>query len=302
MLDSDQALNLLHHWSWQVLGKGDEQTWPTDWKLWCGIVGYSAVWYRWLRYGYDRDFRLKAIHVLSLDLIILHLVQYNDRAGMGLSLLLILVQNLGSAKIFYSDKDLLKTGKLHVDTTYNKISDSRLQAGFVFLGQLMFLVFYVHAVAKGLKAPEDVERYEYLHWVAGYVAVQMSLYFNRGHDSQLGQVMDVGSAVYIWKNIDQLQFSYVMFGGDMSAPFTLSRANWAARCTMNFIVNMTFRDIIAFTVPILLMGFHDPLNCVVYSVGVNFIATMDDCEDSIYFLSRRPDSEDLESSESCESS
>ena len=36
------------------------------------------------------------------------------------------------------------------------------------------------------------------------------------------------------------------------------------------------------------MHFHNPIDCVIYSVAVNFIVTMDDISDTVYKAARDP--------------
>ena len=67
-----------------------------------------------------------------------------------------------------------------------------------------------------------------------------------------------------------------VFAMGLAKVLSLTRAELITRGFFGFVVNTMFRDILAFTIPILLCKFTDPLNFVVYCVGVNFIVTIDD--------------------------
>mmetsp|Transcript_123825 Transcript_123825/g.219461 ORF Transcript_123825/g.219461 Transcript_123825/m.219461 type:complete len:350 (+) Transcript_123825:94-1143(+) len=283
-------------WASRVLGIDEHQKWYSDWKIWCGLAGYVMVWFKWLCYGYERKYHIKGVFVFSVNLLILHLVEFYQYTGFVMMLLMITVQNLMSAKVFYRDVDLMERQMFIADCIYSAVSYPLLQACFVFLGQLLFIGFYFYTLWNGLEDIKETGKSNYFFWMAGYIAVQMTLYFNRGKDSELGHVMDVRGCVYIWKNRRQLLFSYVERKGKPSEPFRLSAFYWTACCIMNFMVNMIIRDVIAFTVPVLLMSFHDPLNCIVYSIGFHFIATMDDCSDITYFLTWQEENKGLEDS------
>mmetsp|Transcript_123824 Transcript_123824/g.219460 ORF Transcript_123824/g.219460 Transcript_123824/m.219460 type:complete len:359 (+) Transcript_123824:94-1170(+) len=276
-------------WASRVLGIDEHQKWYSDWKIWCGLAGYVMVWFKWLCYGYERKYHIKGVFVFSVNLLILHLVEFYQYTGFVMMLLMITVQNLMSAKVFYRDVDLMERQMFIADCIYSAVSYPLLQACFVFLGQLLFIGFYFYTLWNGLEDIKETGKSNYFFWMAGYIAVQMTLYFNRGKDSQIGTVMDVSSSIYILKNIRQLRFSWTTFTGQKSPVFKITRAHWSVRCFMNFVANMLIRDLIAYTVPVLLMSFQRPLNCVIYSVAVNFIATMDDVGDMAYDLTWHDD-------------
>jgi len=288
-------LIICEEWADRLLGSRSQQSWYSDWKIYIGTIIFCTVWSKWIFVGNQGRYHTKALHVFGFNLIILHLLQYNPKHGFTLMLLLIISQNLLAVVSGYREKvNMMKV--FVADTIYSAPSESFLQVCLVFLGQLMFTGFYFYALWKGFKEMRTAGKSNYFFWFAAYIAVQLTLYFNRGKDSELGHVMDVRGCVYIWKNRRQLLFSYVERKGKPSEPFRLSAFYWTACCIMNFMVNMIIRDVIAFTVPVLLMSFHDPLNCIVYSIGFHFIATMDDCSDITYFLTWQEENKGLEDS------
>mmetsp|Transcript_100015 Transcript_100015/g.188220 ORF Transcript_100015/g.188220 Transcript_100015/m.188220 type:complete len:354 (+) Transcript_100015:57-1118(+) len=289
--DNDIMLKF-EKWANRAFGIDSHQKWYSDWKIWCGIVVYSAVKCKWLCFKYENKYHIKLLSVFSVNLVVLHMIQFYQNSGLEFTLLLIITHAVVKAKVTYEAKDLMKTGKFTADNIYMAISEPMLEVHVVFLGQLLFIGFYFYALWTGLPKDGQPGKYNYFFWFASYIAVQMTLYFKRGRESQLGHAMDIPSSVYLWNNLSQLQFSSVPSeDGPPTPPFVISPAPYAARCFMNFVANIAIRDLVAFTVPVLLMSFHDPLNCVVYSIGVNFIATMDDLEGRIYTLHWRHDSE-----------
>lgn len=120
--------------------------------------------------------------------------------------------------------------------------------------------------------PQDIT---YLFFIAGWIGVQMTMYMHRGADSALGELWDFGLSYDLLTNVRRLRFARQSPHCITPEFFQMGLISISIRCMMGVIVNFIFRDIVAFTVPLLLMQFHDPLNCVVYAVGVNFIVTMD---------------------------
>merc|ERR1711865_766273 len=66
--------------------------------------------------------------------------------------------------------------------------------------------------------------------------------------------------------------------------FQISKANIIMRGITGFFCNAILRDIMAYTIPLMLMGFSEPMGFVVYCVGVNFICTLDDMSERKYAM------------------
>lgn len=255
---------------------------PMDWKLVFGVACWMGAWIRWLRFGYHARFDVKLIYAFGLDLMILHMVQFHGRTGFGYACFLLFMQDIVLVHTFWQRSDVVKSGVFKADSVYWDLHGPFLQTCFIFAGQTTYALFYVYSLVANM----DPERSTYLFWFVGYVAVQMTLYFNRGENSQLGKLWDIGLSLdLIWTNAKTpLQFSVSWANGLTSEMFIVSTGSLIMRTIMGFLVNMIFRDIVAFTVPLLLMQFESPLNCVVYSVGVNFILTMDAMNEVTFYV------------------
>eukprot|EP00933_Yihiella_yeosuensis_P027459 TRINITY_DN21349_c0_g4_i1.p1 TRINITY_DN21349_c0_g4~~TRINITY_DN21349_c0_g4_i1.p1 ORF type:complete len:301 (+),score=20.22 TRINITY_DN21349_c0_g4_i1:241-1143(+) len=266
-----------------VFGSEEGDLWYQDWKIWIGSAFYFGIWSKWIVGGPDHQFWTKALFCFGLDLVILHVLQYYGEVVMGLVLIVCSTMNgIILAYVMYKPVDLLKDGTFVSQSIYTRISGSKLQATWVFVGQCLFASFYIYSLLQSL----DKEDHEYLFWFAGYVSVQMTLYFARGHDSQLGHIWFVNEALYIFQNTHRLEFSAEEHGKEIPA-FSLAKPEWVLRSIFGFLANMVVRDFVGYSVPLLLMLFHDPLNCVIYSIAVNFIVTMDTAGTMIYKVRER---------------
>lgn len=255
--------------------------WYEDWKLWAGLVGYCSIWTKWLCRGLDWTFESKALQCFSLDLINLHLLQYTER-GILTIFFLLLFQSAIATYAVYAPHDLLKQGSFTSYSTYTRISGSLLQACWIFVGQLLFAWFYLYSLYKSYS---DLDNAEYLFWFAGFVSVQMTMFFARGGDSQLGHTWNVNQAIYVFSNVERL--SFLKDGEQDENCFIIGRWAWLLRSIFGFIVNLLLRDFVGYSVPILLMHFHNPIDCVIYSVAVNFIVTLDDTPPMLYKVLER---------------
>lgn len=254
--------------------------WYEDWKLWVGLVGYCSIWTKWLCRGLDWTFESKAVQCFSLDLINLHLLQYTSR-GILMIFGLLLLQSAASIYAVYSPHDLLKQGSFTSYSTYTRLGGSLVQACWIFMGQLLFAWFYVYSLYSSYS---DIGNAEYLFWFAGFVSVQMTMFFARG-DSQLGHTWNVNQAIYVFSNVYRL--SFLIDGDDEENSFVVGKSAWLLRSIFGFVVNLVLRDFVGYSVPILLMNFHNPIDCVIYSVAVNFIVTLDDTPTQLYKVRER---------------
>jgi len=74
-------------------------------------------------------------------------------------------------------------------------------------------------------------------------------------------------------------------GERLGEAVNISRVDLFMRGILGFWVNAICREIMAYTIPLMLMGFEQPMDFVVYCVGVNFICTLDDMKDKTFQLS-----------------
>lgn len=110
------------------------------------------------------------------------------------------------------------------------------------------------------------------------------MFFARG-DSQLGRTWNVNQAIYVFCNAYRL--SFLIDGDNEENSFIVGKWAWLLRSTFGFVVNLVLRDFVGYSVPILLMNFHNPIDCVIYSVAVNFIVTLDDTPTQLYKVRER---------------
>merc|ERR1719506_2042051 len=120
--------------------------------------------------------------------------------------------------------------------------------------------------------------------------------FNRGSDSVLGNPFPTYDVYRLVVNAEKMT---LRLKDSDDEPFKISKANIVMRGAMGFFCNAILREIMAYTIPLMLMGFAEPMDFVVYCVGVNFICTLDDMSERTFLLEdvtcRRD--EDLEAGE-----
>lgn len=63
------------------------------------------------------------------------------------------------------------------------------------------------------------------------------------------------------------RLSFLIDGDDEENSFVVGKSAWLLRSIFGFVVNLVLRDFVGYSVPILLMNFHNPIDCVIYSVA-----------------------------------
>jgi len=265
--------------------------WPcyADWKLWIGFILWFGVIFKWVRYGYRAVYWVKAVYTLGMNLMLLSFVQHFGTTGIYLCSGPILLQTAISTWLFWKPSDILRSGVFSSMNIYEDIGGPGLQVVFLFLGQLSLLLMYFCALFRAA----DTTTRNYNFWVVSYLAIQMSAFFNRGANSQLGQVWNGSLWLAILQNARQVSFSYSAFGGK-ETHFRVSRWEMVGRGFAGVIVNNMFREALAFTVPIMLMFLSDPFEFVGSCLALNFIVTLDDMEAKEYKVLVESSTLDLE--------
>jgi hypothetical protein len=69
----------------------------------------------------------------------------------------------------------------------------------------------------------------------------------------------------VFSNVYRL--SFLIDGDDEENSFVVGKSAWLLRSIFGFVVNLVLRDFVGYSVPILLMNFHNPIDCVIYSVA-----------------------------------
>jgi len=249
----------------------DSIVWYADWKFLGGLCMWLATWGRWLIYGYNGNYYWKYLYTAGINLLVLHGIQYYGQKGLVAAMIALILQCGGTTYLWWKDSDTLKKGGFQAQSVYQDISKPILQVSTVFVGQMGLITFYLSSIFSTLH-PDSIS---YVFWIASFFCLQMSAFFNRGEDSLLGSTWPTSAWADIIKQANVLEYSVASFDGKQKV-LRVSRPDLVMRMIFGFIVNNGFRELLAFTVPILLCQFNDPLNFVVYCVGVNFIVTIDD--------------------------
>jgi len=268
-------------------------TWWKDWKLWVGLTFWLAVWAKWLIHGYDEVYYQRALHAFGVNIIILHILQYasSTLTGMvGVCMLLIAQTLFGSYWWYASDAPENEMDEFDCDTLYLDLKLPVEQIIILFIAQFGVWWFYMTSILGNF----DFANVNYLFWVWAYLVMQMTMIFNRGADSVLGNAFPVHDVHRIMLNADKAAFALMDENDAPGEKFRLSKANILMRGITGFFCNAILRDIMAYTIPLMLMGFSEPMDFVVYCVGVNFICTLDDMSERKYTMTELKDVGDFE--------
>eukprot|EP00930_Biecheleria_cincta_P026197 TRINITY_DN18500_c0_g1_i1.p1 TRINITY_DN18500_c0_g1~~TRINITY_DN18500_c0_g1_i1.p1 ORF type:complete len:349 (-),score=50.95 TRINITY_DN18500_c0_g1_i1:278-1324(-) len=232
---------------------------------------------------------VEAVYTLGMNLVLLCFVQQFGTAGIYLCFVQILLQTAISTWVFWKPSDMLLSGRFAARNIYEDIGGPGLQVAFLFIGQVSLLLMYFCALFRAAETPTR----NYAYWATSYFAVQMSAFFNRGANSQLGQVWNGSLWLAIVQNVNHVSFSCAAFGGE-EMHFRVSRLEMVGRGLAGIVVNNMFREALAFTVPIMLMFLSSPFEFVGSCLALNFIVTLDDMEAKEYKVSPDRSTMDLE--------
>jgi hypothetical protein len=199
-------------------------------------------------------------------------------------MLLLVMQCAGTTYIWWRNQDVVKNKGFTATSIYQDISLPFLQVCTVFAGQMCLIFFYLSSIFNTLCA----DTMSYVFWLASFFCLQMAAFFNRGSDSLLGTVWNTSEWTDVIRHAQDAEFWALHFGG-VKKPVSATWTQLVFRGLFGFIVNNVFREVLAFTVPILLSSFSNPLDFVVYCVGVNFIVTIDDMSEKKFEVDAIPD-------------
>jgi len=155
----------------------------------------------------------------------------------------------------------------------------------VFVGQVVLMLFYMHALGKQLRSTRSGD-FKYDYWVAAVLAVQFGALFGSSSSAQFGNYFEhFSSWLHVFRRNIYVQGEGI--GGDMVFyKVDVSLADKAVRSVMSFVVNAVFRDFIMFTVPIFLMLAEGPMDVFKDALAVMFLTTIDDVPEKLYVLTR----------------
>lgn len=287
-----------HHQLARVLGKRVE-LWYHDWKLWVGLVFWCALWVKWVRFGYDEVYWERAFFAFGLNIVILHILQYSSSVIMGMFCVNVLlgVQAIAQVGIAFGlNERQSSANEFLCDTLYMDLSLPALQITVLFVSQCCVWWFYMTHIlfnfgggechAWPLETDEGechafLKHVNYSFWLVAYLAMQMTMIMCRGEDSVLGSAFPVHDVHFLYSNCDKITVS---LKDSDNEPFQISRMNIFMRGLTGFFCNAILREIMSYTIPLMLMGFSEPMDFVVYCVGVNFICTIDDMSDRTFLV------------------
>jgi len=255
------------------------EAWWMDWKLWVGVVFWLAVSTKWILCGDDEIYYERAFHAFGINIMILHHLQYaaTIKEGMlGVNFLLSVQTMFQTGVVFYSAKHE-PLEEFECDTLYLDLVLPFEQICVLFMAQVCVWWFYMTSILNNF----DFNDVNYVFWLLAYLTMQMTMIFNRGEDSVLGNPFPVHD---VWQMVKGAGKTQIMLAEEGSDYFTLSKADIVLRGIMGFWCNSILREIMSYTIPLMLMGFSEPMDFVVYCVGVNFICTLDDMGGKKYLM------------------
>lgn len=278
-----------------VFGKLTDH-WYYDWKLWIGSSLWLGVWANWLLYGYDPSREIyyqRSLFAFGINAVILHHLQFAESIKLGM---IVVCCVLGGQAIFQSlfmmknevkdldlkeeevQAELSKTCTFPCETLYLDLSLPFEQIVVLFLAQCAVWWFYMTSIVHNF----DFLHVNYMFWLVAYMAMQLTMIYGRGDESVLGKPFPCHE---VYRLVMQSGRIKVKEEGTVGTkPFTVSKVDLCLRGIMGFWVNGICREIMAYTIPLMLMGFDEPMDFVVYCVGVNFICTLDDVQSKKFGL------------------
>lgn len=275
-----------------VFGKRTE-SWYLDWKLWVGLTFWFSMWVKWLTTEFDEIYWQFALFAFGVNVLILHILQYASTIKIGL---LVVCSLLTAQALFQSylthlrdftfeqassavSEDSDDLDEFDCDTLYLDIGLPIEQILILFTGQVGVWWFYMTSILHSI----DFADVNYLFWAWAYLVMQMTMIFCRGNDSALGNAFPVHDVHRMSKVADKVKFRLHNEDAVEKIPsFKIRKENILLRGVMGFFCNCILREIMAYTIPLMLMGFSEPMDFVVYCVGVNFICTLDDMTERKY--------------------
>jgi hypothetical protein len=251
-----------------------------DWKLWVGTFLWLSVWAKWMKYGYDEIYYQRFLFAFGINVLILHHLQFADTIELGMidiAIVLAAQATLQSIFMFREEHKQLEGGceKFTCETLYLDLTLPPEQILVLFVAQFCVWWFYMTSIIHNF----DFNHVNYMYWVVAFMAMQMTMIFNRGDDSVLGKPFPCHEVYRLATDSGKIKVHVIDEDGAAIkgvVPFRISKADLLMRGIFGYWVNAICREIMAYTIPLMLMGFEQPMDFVVYCVGVNFICTLDD--------------------------
>lgn len=276
-----------------IFGKHFEERYK-DWKLWVGLALWMTIWAKWLGHGYDEVYWERGFYAFGLNILILHLLQYASTVRMGMAsqvVPILMAQALLQNALWFNEKKDESTGptprpgeKFVADTLYLDLALPGFQITILFISQFCVWWFYMTSIIGNF----NFEHVNYTFWLVAFACMQMTMILCRGGDSVLGNPFPIHDVWMLITHADKVNF-VLESDDDDQKPFAVAKFDIVLRGLSGFFCNAILREIMSYTIPLLLMGFSEPMDFVVYCVGVNFICTIDDMSERSYVIQDRVD-------------
>lgn len=169
-----------------------------------------------------------------------------------------------------SGDNCIKRKEYNCDSMYMDMTLPLMQIVVLFIAQIGVWWFYFSSILWNL----DLNKINYCFWMASFVIMQVTMIFNRGDDSVLGRPFPIVEWCTMIANRHR-SITMALPHGE-HPPVAVHFGGLIARGIMGYLTNTILREIMAFTIPLMLCSFTEPMDFVVYCVGVNFICTVDD--------------------------
>jgi len=266
--------------------------WSHDLKLLLGAMLWGCTWCFWFFGGpwAERHPRVgiygsKVCATLGQNLVVLSFLQTMPIQGF-IVLIVMCIGNIISVLILFHDKGFqapVGDGVINfeVSNLYEDLATPFLQVLILFVGQVSLFILVVYHTFVNLKSLDNLN---YGFWVISFVAVQMSGFFGRGSDSQIGKTWDLERFQEL-VNINSL----VEYKAPKAAWHTIPMWRMRLRQFTGFTVNTFIRDVIAYLTPILLIQSDNAMDLVQNCFAVAYITTLDDMENPREILVRLRD-------------
>lgn len=205
--------------------------------------------------------------------------------------LLLCAQALFESYVFYHEAvQLVKENELTCVTMYLDMTLPLLQIFVVFIAQVAVFWFFMASIL----ATFNFATVNYAFWLVAFLAMQMTMIFCRGEDSVLGFAFPVHEVYRLWVKCGpgmsgSMMLSWPDSPKEKTALIEVTKAALIFRGVLGFFCNAILREIMAYTIPLMLMSFSEPMDFVVYCVGVNFICTVDDMKDKRFIMNSQGD-------------
>jgi hypothetical protein len=251
------VINLLHKQLKKVFGD-HKDLWYHDWKLWVGTLCWLSVWVRLLtadtkvKREEDVDFVTRLMFTFGINIVVLHCLQYASSVPRGLMMCaaMLVGQALFQSAVWWPIEGDLGE-EFDCETVYMDMNVPAIQIFVLFLGQISVWWFYFTSITANFNLSEV----NYFFWLVAFIVMQLTMIFNRGDDSVLGNSFPIHEWWGMVKRANEIRFEEELDDPKNGAGelISIGRANLMMRGVLGFFCNTVLREIMAYTIPLMLM-------------------------------------------------